>query len=184
MVALKHGLPLIQNERGVAVSFENDWLKAAVDKAARKAGYDTWWLLDEFSDSISLYLRHTYQQNLIHLKDLDRVVRSTLRDIGYGDIAARFRTVNPFQTMSLAACLGTTASKREPAFFKKLAEHIAALHAARVRHFHFYDLHVCVQRLLEDRETGKPLLRSRIVSFVRERMLALAWQRGVQCTIR
>ena len=34
MVALKQGLPLIQNDQGVAVTFESEWLKAAVDRAA------------------------------------------------------------------------------------------------------------------------------------------------------
>ncbi len=188
MVALKGGLPLIQNERGVAVAFESDWLKAALDRAARKAGYDGWWLLDEFSAAFSQYLRQDYQHNVIALPNLERVVRATLRDIGYREIAVRFRAMNPFQCVSLAECLSASNGKTRPSFFKRLAERIETLHAAKVQQFHFYDLQVCVRRLLEGDATSswwsQPLMRARVVTFVRERVQAHSWQWKIQCTIR
>ncbi len=188
MVALKHGLPLIQNDLGVAVTFENDWLKAAVDRAARRAGYEGWWLLDEFSSAVSQYLRQDYKATVIALPSLDRVVRATLRDIGYREIAAKFRTVNPFQSVSLTECVRGPAGSRESMFFRRLSDRITAMHAAKVQHFHFHDLHSCVRQLLDgDKPSvhwwGRPLMRARIVAFVRERVQALDWPGRMRCTI-
>ena len=187
MVALKHGLPLIQNEQGVAVTFENDWLRAALDRAARRAGYDTWWLLDEFSSAVSQYLRQDYYATVIELPSLDRVVRATLRDIGYREIAAKFRTVNPFQSVSLIDCVRGSVGNREALFFRRLSERIIAMHAARVQHFHFHDLHPCARRLLTEDDPchwlGQPLMRARIVGFIRERVQALDWPQRMRCPL-
>ena len=144
--------------------------------------------MDEFSTAFSQYLRQDYVLNVIELRSLERVVRATLRDIGYDEIAARFRAVNPFQLVSLVDCLKTSTGKQEAVFFKRLTERIETLHAAKVQHFHFYDLQLCAMKLLEDDPIfswwSGPLLRARIVSFVRERVQALPWQREMQCTIR
>ena len=188
MVALKFGFPLIQNEQGVAVAFESAWLKAALDQAARKAGYEGWWLLDEFSTAVSQYLRQDYVRNVIELPNLEKVVRATLRDIGYHEIAVRFRAVNPFQCMSLSECLKASGGKQEPAFFKRLTARIEALNAAKVQQFHFYDLRLCVRRLLESGAAApsetEPLMQARIVDFIREQVQALSWQTRLQCTVR
>ncbi len=188
MVALKYSLPLIQNAQGVAVAFESEWLKAALDQAARKAGYEGWWLLDEFSTAVSQYLRQDYLRNTIELPSLEKVVRATLRDIGYDEIAVRFQAVNPFQCLSLADCLQTAGTEREQVFFELLAEQIRGLHAAKVQHFHLYDLQHCVRHLLEEDASSSwwsgPLMRARIVTFVRERVQAFAGQWKTQCTIR
>ena len=187
MFSSKRGLPLIQNERGVAVPFENDWLKAAVETAARKAGYDRWWLLDDFGAAVSLYLRHSYHRKVIDLRSLESVIRSALREIGYREIALRFRLTNPFQHVSLATYLKGREANQPTVFFKKLSQRIAELHAAEVRHLHFYDLHHCVQRLRERDQTvchwNDPLLRERIVCFVRDRMQSLPWKQSVHCSI-
>ena len=187
MVSLKQGLPLIQNDQGVAVTFEREWLKAALDRAARKAGYESWWLLDEFSSAVSQYFRQDYDRTVIELPSLERVVRATLRDIGYREIAARFRTVNPFQCVSLADCVRVTDARRETLFFKRLAERIMKLHEAKVQHFHFHDLHLCARQLLEEgafHDWDHPLMRARIVAFIRARVEALPWKWQMQCTIR
>ena len=187
MVALKNGLPLILNDQGVAVAFDSAWLKAALDRAARKAGYESWWLLDEFSEAVSEYLRQDYRATTIELPRLEKVVRATLRDIGYREIAARFRVVNPFQSMSLIDCLGGSSEKKESTFFKRLAERIDTLHDARVRHFHFYDLKFFSLLLLGDDAVswwGRPLMQARIVAFVRARVQSLSWPATLQCTIR
>lgn len=185
MVAPKYSFPLIHNEQGVAVAFERDWLKAALDKAAKQAGYECWWLSEEFSAAIAQYLRQDYVEGVIRLPILDRVVRATLRDIGYQEIAARFRTVNPYQCMSLITCFGGVSGQQDSDFFKRLAKQIDALHAAKVRHFHFYDLQACVRRLLSHQTAvSQPEWRARIVTFVRERVGALPWQSRMHCTIR
>lgn len=175
---------LIRNAQGVAVPFESDWLKATLDRAAREAGYDCWWLVEEFGVAVSQYLREDYDQEAIEVSHLEWVIRATLRDTGYHEIADRFHAVNLFQCVSLADCLGSTGEKQEMVFFKRLAERIEELHAAKVRHFHFYHLQHCAQRLVEDDPVSSwwndPLMRGRIVGFVRERVQALAWQWSMQ----
>lgn len=187
MVALKNGLPLIQNEQGVAVTFEDEWLRAALDRAACRAGYEGWWLLDELSAAVSHYLHQDFRSNVIALPSLDRVVRATLRDIGYREIAAKFRTVNPFQRVSLTDCVRGAGGNREPTFFRRLSERINAMHAAKVQHFHFHDLHPCVRQLLAEKTPShgwhQPLMRARIVAFIRARVQALDWAGRMRCTI-
>ena len=105
------------------------------------------------------------------------MVRATLRDIGYREIAAKFRTVNPFQSVSLAECVRGPATSRETTFFRRLSERISAMHAVKVQHFHFHDLHPCVRQLLEEDHPsqwwGRPLMRARIVAFIREQVLII-----------
>ena len=187
MIALKRGLPLIRNTRGTAIAFASTWLRIAIHDAAGRAGYHSWWLVDDLVAGISLYLRDCYVKNVIDLPELERLVRDALRTIGYEEVAACFRTVPPTQNFSLAQCLKAQPSFSRSAFFNELADAIKRLSGTGVRHFHFYDLHACVDHFENKTGTGRLVgqerLRERIVSFVRESVRSQGWSHQMWCSI-
>ena len=187
MIALKHALPLIRNAHGNAVAFESTWLRGALQDAARQAGYDSWWMVDDLIVGISLYLRNCYVKNVIDLPELESLVCTALRNIGYAEVAIRFRALPPTRGISLVQFLKETPAMNCPVFFDKLAETITTLYESKVRHFHFYDLHACSSQLESDTDLDRDFrpgsLREKIVSFVRERVRLEGWSQSVWCSI-
>lgn len=187
MIALRHALPLVRSIQGNAVAFESAWLRVALQDAAVHAGYDGWWLVDDLVAGISLYLRNCYVKNVIDVPELESIVRSALRNIGYDEVAARFRAGPPTRGISLVQCLKSAPLSDGAAFFEQLAETITLLYEDKVRHFHFYDLHACIDHLESGAPSDRALhsagLREKIVSFVRERVRAQGWSQQVWCSI-
>ena len=185
MIALRDSLPLVRTEHGNAVAFERTWLRVAIEDAAVRAGYGSWWLVDDLVAGISLYLRNCYVKSVIDLTELEHAVRAALRDIGYEEVAECFHTIPPTQEISLVQCLKNASSISHSTFFEKLSEAINRLREGRVRHFHFYDLHACVDQLESraDRPSSTDPLREKIVAFVRERVHSQGWEHQVWCSI-
>ena len=95
MIALRYSLPLVRTEHGNSVAFECTWLRFAIQDAAIRAGFASWWPVDELVTGISLYLRNCYVKNVIDVPELEFVVRGALRDIGYEEVAALFHVIPP-----------------------------------------------------------------------------------------
>ena len=87
MISLRDDLPLIQLANGQAVAFEREWLIESLNRAARKAGYDQWWLAEHVAESVAHYLRDQREWNVIPVERLGRAVQSAVEVIGYGDVA-------------------------------------------------------------------------------------------------
>ena len=169
------------------MSFNPYWLKAALARAAGKAGYPAWSLTDDLVEGITFYFRQDYAGSVIDLPKLEKIVRGVLCDVGYGEVAVRFQTGMPCYHISLAQCLRELSQNDRAEFFEKLGSLIAGLHAAKVQHFHFSDLHACVRGLKSIHpaaqiEEDQPLLNG-VISFVRERVQSLHWRREVWCSI-
>src|SRR5580692_9978423 len=58
MIALKDNLPLVEFDSGHVVAFQRDWLLRSLSQAARKAGYQKWWLAEHVAESVTAYLMH------------------------------------------------------------------------------------------------------------------------------
>lgn len=187
MIALRHALPLIRGPEGFAVALESTWLRAAIQDAAGRAGYHGWWLVDDLVAGIALYLRNCYVKNVIDLSELESVVRGALRDIGYAEVAACFRGIPPTRGVSLVQCLQNTPLLNRFTFFENLAETISLLYEGKVRHFHFYDLHACVDEWNIEADAGRlprhERVRETIVTFVREYVHSREWTHQVWCSI-
>ncbi len=187
MIALRHALPLIRGTQGNAVAFESAWLRAAIQAAASQAGYHGWWQVDELVAGIALYLRNCYVKNVIDLSELEAVVRGALCDIGYEEVAACFRGIPPSRGISLVQCLQNTPLLNRFTFFDHLAETISLLYEKKVRHFHFYDLHACVDEWKNEADAGRlprhERVRETIVTFVRQHVHSQDWAHQVWCSI-
>lgn len=187
MIALKYALPLVRCEQGVAVALECTWLRVAIQDAAGRAGYHGWWLVDDLVAGITLYLRNCYVKTVIDLPDLESVVRAALQDIGYEEVAACFRAIPPTRGISLVRCLQGSSVPTRATFFERLSETINLLYESQARHFHFYDLHACVDQWENEAEAGRlpryERLREKIVAFVRERVRSQNWNHQVWYSI-
>lgn len=80
---------------GRATGFRRDWLRMALQRAAARAGFEKWWPALDLSAGIYLYLEQSYELNVIGLGDLETLVRRTLRDLGYEEIAQAFGSPPP-----------------------------------------------------------------------------------------
>ena len=180
-------MPLVRGDQGIAVAFESTWLHVSIQDAADEAGYQGWWLADELVAGISLYLRNCYRKNVIDLPELESVVRSALRNIGYDEVAAKFRAGTPTQGISLVQCLRDAPTVDRSAFFEHLSGTIARLYEKKAKHFHFYDLRACVEQLKSspdtDRVSSPASLRRKIIAFVREQIDSQGWNHQVWCSI-
>ena len=187
MIALKHALPLVRGAHGVAVALESTWLHVAIQDAAGRAGYPCWWLINDLVAGISLYLSSCYVQTVIDVPELETLVRDALCNIGYEEVAATFRAIPPTREISLVQCLQSTPLLNRLKFFEKVSEKIALLYENQVRHFHFYDLHACVDQWENEAAAGRlprsARLREKIVAFVRERVHSQDWDQQVWYSI-
>ena len=187
MISLKYGLPLVRGTEGKASAFDCAWLRSTLASAAVKAGYQGWWLVDDLVEGISTYLRHDYPSGVIDLWKLEHVVRAVLNDVGYKEVAARFRTVMPCHRVSLVQCLRQLSQNDRTEFFDHLGALIVRLKVAKVRHIHFSDLHACVRSLTKIHSTAQhsedPRLLCMVVAFVRDRIQELDCHPQVWCSI-
>jgi hypothetical protein len=188
MIALKNNLPLIEDTEGIAVSFESGWLRAALERAAEKAGYQGWWPAEHLAQSVAFYLENCYDKNIIAGRQLERAVQSALREIGYEEVAHFFGSNPAPRRVSLLHCLqNPSTEEHSDGFFARLAARIESFRQAEISRFHFCDLQACVRWLRENGEAesveAELALHERIVNFVREQIKALNWNREVQCSI-
>ena len=96
MIALLNNLPLVVQPSGDAIGFRKTWLRAALRRAAVRAGYRDWSLALDLCAAISVYLEKHLLVNAIELARLEDLVRHALCDVGYQDVAVVFgRTRRP-----------------------------------------------------------------------------------------
>lgn len=90
MIALLNGLPLMVKPSGEAVGFRREWLRAALKRAADRAGCGGWFPAREMTIGVSLYLEQCYELNIIGVHGLEALVRKALCDLGYEEVARVF----------------------------------------------------------------------------------------------
>ena len=187
MIALKNGLPLLRDDKGLVSPFDILWLRSTLNSAAAKAGYQGWWLVDDLAEGITSYLRQNHIRGVIDLLKLENVIQAVLCDVGYGEIAAKYQTVMPCHKISLVQCLRQISQDDHSRFFDRLGKQIAELNATKLKHVHFSDLEACLTGLAGlrpvTRGDGEGTLLHQLVTFVRERVQALRWHSPIWCSI-
>ncbi len=101
MIALLNGLPLLVKPSGQAVGFRKEWLRLALQRAARRAGMEKWWQALDLTAGVSLYLQQSYELNVIGRGDLETLIRRALCDLGYDEIARAFGSRPPGDQLML-----------------------------------------------------------------------------------
>ncbi len=174
MIALKDNLPLVEFDSGHVVAFQRDWLLRSLSQAARKAGYQKWWLAEHVAESVTTYLRYT-EENVITVPRLAKSVQSVLQVIGYAEIASHFHPAPPPVRISLREIAGAAGNGYELAFFDMLGHRLQELAEMRAPYFELLDLEPCVRHLCAKKIWSRDcdILRAEIVAFIREQIIAL-----------
>src|SRR5438046_1169983 len=103
MVAFKEEFPYLRCDSGQLFEFDRDWLHAAINRAADKAGYPSWWLTEHVTESIAFYLHLRNDENVVAFKQLQETVQYVLKAIGYKEIIPYFAPAPPPLSVSLVA---------------------------------------------------------------------------------
>ncbi|HEX8311170.1 MAG TPA: hypothetical protein VF614_07640 [Chthoniobacteraceae bacterium] len=170
MIALRDNLPLVQLENGQAVAFEQTWLLRALAQAARKAGYQQWWLAEHVAESVTTYLRDQRDLNVLPVERLTKAVQSVLQVIGYAEVGRHFVAGRPAVEISLVELARKAGTGYELAFFQMLKERIHEILQDQPGHFSLLGLEACVKLLRAKKVWSRDCdaLQAEIVSFARE----------------
>jgi len=172
MIALRDNLPLIRHSGGYVSSFERDWLHRSLVDAARKAGYEQWWLADHVLESVVRYLEEQFVGNELCSSGLERAVRSVLRGIGYSEVAQHFDPSPPARRLSLIELAHRAGAGYELAFFRLLEAEISTLLSLGVRALILEGVQPCV-KILRGAKVWRADCRElldEVVGFVRDRV--------------
>lgn len=169
MIALPDQLPLLTHNGLYTTSFATSWLHTSLLTAARKAGYDEWWLADHITCSITRYLKNQFTGTILSTAHLDKTVRSVLHVLGYNEVASHFATSPPPVQISLACLAESAGPGFELLFFDLLQNEIHNLLKRNISHIQFNGLRYSTKFLINTKRWTKncSLLRSEIVDFVR-----------------
>ena len=186
MVAFKEEFPYLRCDSGQLFEFDRDWLHAAINRAADKAGYPSWWLTDHVTESIAFYLHLRNDETVVAFNQLSQTVRNVLEAIGYKEIGPHFTPAPPPISISLIDIARCAGAGYELAFFGLLEKRISALIEAGVDNFRISSLQLCVKHLRGTKTWTRPCdaLREEIVCFVREKLAFASDRARLDCSIR
>ena len=120
MVAFKEEFPYLRCDSGQLFEFDQEWLHAAITRAADQAGYPRWWLTDHVTESIAFYLRLRNDESVVPFNQLSQTVRYVLKVIGYKEIIPYFVPSPPPISFSLLEIAQEAGAGYELAFFDGL----------------------------------------------------------------
>jgi hypothetical protein len=172
MIAFKDDLPLVRFSPEEVGAFRRDWLLRSLAFAARRAGYDQWWLAEHVAESVTSYLRSNYDGPVVTLPRLEKAVRSALQAIGYGEVATSFALEPPFALIDLSEIAEKAGHGYELMFFELLSRDLQdALRNGRT-YIEISGVAECVKALRARKNWSArcSTLRAEIVTFARQRI--------------
>ncbi len=186
MVAFKEEFPYLRCESGQLFEFDQQWLRAAITRAADQAGYPSWWLTDHIAESIAFYLRLRNDEPVVPFDQLSQTVRYVLKVIGYKEIIPYFSPTPPPIAFSLMEIAEAAGAGYELAFFDGLEKRLAALIGTGTDSVQIFGLQACVKHLRGAKAWTRACdaLREEIVCFVREKLAADAAANQMRCSVR
>jgi hypothetical protein len=186
MVAFKEEFPYLRCDSGQLFEFDQQWLHAAITRAADQAGYPSWWLTDHITESIAFYLRLRNDEPVVPFSQLSQTVRYVLRVIGYKEIVPYFAPSPPPISFSVLEIAEAAGAGYELAFFDGLEKRIDALVDTGTDSLHLFDLQACVKHLQGAKTWTRACdtLREEIVCFVREKLAGNGDLAHLRCFLR
>src|SRR5207245_10061949 len=178
--------PYLRCDSGQLFEFDRDWLHAAINRAADKAGYPSWWLTEHVTESIAFYLHLRNDENVVAFKQLQETVQYVLKAIGYKEIIPYFTPAPPPISVSLVEIAHQAGTGYELAFFDLLEKRINGLIETGVDNLQLCSLHACVQHLRGVKMWTRACdsLRVEIVCFVREKLTSRNAIERLKCSLR
>ncbi|MDQ3315240.1 MAG: hypothetical protein M3505_11540 [Verrucomicrobiota bacterium] len=186
MVAFKEEFPYLRCDSGQLFEFNQQWLHAAITRAAAEAGYPKWWLTDHITESIAFYLRLRNDEPVVPFHQLSQTVRYVLNVIGYNEIVPYFSPSPPPISFSLLDIAQEAGAGYELAFFDRLEKRITALVETGTDSLQLVGLQACVKHLQGAKAWTRACdaLREEVICFVREKLASNAELRQLRCSVR
>ena len=186
MVAFKEEFPYLRCDSGQLFEFNQQWLHAAITRAADQAGYPSWWLTDHITESIAFYLRLRNDEPVVPFDQLSQTVRYVLKVIGYKEIIPFFSPSPPPISFSLLDIAQAAGAGYELAFFDGLEKRIAALVNTGTGSLQLCGLQACVKHLRGAKTWTRACdsLREEVVCFIREKLASHSELEHLRCSLR
>lgn len=168
MIALRQGIPLLMTPNGDAAHFNQEWIKDALDDAAKVAGHEYWSIGRALTDTITMYLQQEFAGSIIKVSELEHLVQKLLSSLNHDQIAASFFLPDPPVYLSLLDLVLEAGSGYELAFFQLLGKRLQEIAESKSLRVEISDLNPCL-RLLKQRLRLRcqDRLRDEIVNYIR-----------------
>lgn len=170
MVALPSQLPLLRIGPHELGTYEAGWLAGCLREAALQAGHADWWFADDIAKAMVRYLQTRYKSAAITLEELEKHLGTTLKKIGFAEVASRLRIDPPEIRINLRD-FATRAEGMELAFLNLLNLHIIGLRGLGIRKLALVGTRTAIKNLTSAKHwsAGCQRLEDRIVNLVRHR---------------
>lgn len=163
------------------------WLRQLISRAAERASRQDWRHGDDMAVAITTYLKGDCARTPYSVAMFERLVRKTLSDAGYPEIAAAVRIKSPVTRISLAECVTNPPVLNEHEFYDRVRVAIRDCYREGTDRLEFCDLATCIERLNSVEPTfpwyEKPCRLWKIVSFVRRELGRHKWTGSFQCLV-
>lgn len=170
MIAIPNQLPPLKVGDLVLISYQTDWLRECIMKAAEEAGHPDWWPAMDVARGVRNYLQNHFTGGAITLPELFEKLAATLNQIGCSGIASNLRVTPPPVSLSLHALAMDTDSRLELLFFQSLHSQLTSFRDCGFTSFRFDGLKPCVKHLRSAKQWRKDCqsLAGDITAFLRE----------------
>ncbi len=180
MIAPREHLPLLQLEDGTLATFEREWLKGSIARAAQSAGYRKWWLAEHIGASVIEYFSRRVEDQVVSIERIVGAVREVLEAVGYQDVAGHYDPTAPPLRISLLAIAKHAGAGGELMFYQLLEKDLTSALTARVRNIQVEHLREAVKELVRAKNWRRACdeLSYDIVQFAHERVRTLSAARA------
>lgn len=176
MIALLHGLPLITRPNGPSFSFQKSWIKNALQQVASQQGYGCWWFAPELAESVELYLRREWSDNVITIAELEIIIKELLVSLQFSDLATVFFLPPPPTTLSLLELAKEAGEGYELLFFQLLKKRLEKVAQSSTEQLEIYGLDASLRHLFHRKRLGRKETKGQIINYIRDCGIASSWE--------
>lgn len=169
-------LPLIRDSHDNLSGYHPEWLLDILRNAAHRTRDVPPWIAEDICKGVEAYLRNSYDEAVIDMAFLFDRIRSTLRDLGLGSMAAELREKAPPYRISLAALARKAGAGYELVFFNLLDRQFTSAARCGAHLLICHGLRKCVQDLTDTKRWGPRCeeLQKEIIEFLDHEYLKAA----------
>jgi hypothetical protein len=117
MILLRDETPVIELAGG-SIPLDSAWLQSCLEKAARAAGYSSWWPAGDVAKTVTHFLRSERLNTPLSFEKFTSSVRRALEGIGYAEVAPYFLRDGVDLSFSLLEVAESTGPGFEMGFFR------------------------------------------------------------------
>jgi len=155
------------NRREV-VHYDEAWVVDLIRRAAEDSGLNDAWIADDIARGILLYFKERFSQASISIEEFFQKIESTLRAIGFPDVAGNLKQSVPPARLSLCRVAEEAGEGYELFFFQLLHQRLREAEDRGTTQLLCSELRPAVARLCETKHWNRrcEALQSEILDFL------------------